>query len=411
MHSLWRFYLQEHGNSITYMKALVYHGTERVSVDMVDDPTIEDPKDVVIKITSTAICGSDLHLYGGLIPTVEEGDIFGHEFMGEIVAVGSEVRQFKMGDRVVVPFTITCGHCFFCTSDLWSLCDNTNPNHEMAEKVYGYSPAGLYGYSHMLGAYQGGQAEYARVAFADTSIFKAADGIEDDKLLFLTDIFPTGWMAAENCDLKGGETVVVWGAGPVGQFAIRSAYLLGAERVIAIDRFPERLAMAKAGGAETINYEENEDVFGTLKAITNGRGPDACIDAVGMEAHGANGLMGVMSVIDTAKQALKLESDRPGALRQIIHACRKGGVVSIAGVYGGFVDKFPIGIAFNKGLRFKMGQTHVQRYLPMLMGMIEAGKIDPSFVITHTVPLDQAADMYPIFQQKQDNCIKVVLKP
>jgi threonine dehydrogenase-like Zn-dependent dehydrogenase len=393
------------------MKALTFHGTTSVSVDEMPDPVIKDPKDVIIKVTSTAICGSDLHLYDGYIPTVEDGDILGHEFMGEITEIGSGVKDLKVGDRIIVPFTITCGVCEFCKAGKWSLCDNTNPNKEMAEKFMGYSPAGLYGYSHLFGGYCGGQAEYARIPFAETSVFKVPNDTPDEKLLFLTDIFPTGWMAALNADIPKGGTVAIWGAGPVGQFAIRSALLQGAGRVISIDRFPERLQMARDGGAETINYEEDEKVSEKLKEMTGGRGPDSCIDAVGMEAHGAGGLGGLANAYDKAKQAVMLESDRPTALRQILYCAKKGSTVSLAGVYAGLEDKFPLGWAFNKGLIFKMGQTHVQKYVPELLKLIEDGAIDPSFVITHRLPLEDAPRAYEIFKKKEDNCIKVVLKP
>lgn len=395
------------------MKALVFHGRDTVTVDTVPDPIIKDPKDVIIKITSTAICGSDLHLLDGFIPTVEHGDIFGHEFMGDIIEVGSGVKDLAVGDRVIVPFTIACGECEFCLQGKSSLCDRTNPNKEIAEKAMGYSPAGLYGYSHMFGGYCGGQAEYARVAFAETSVFKVPKDLPDEKLLFLTDIFPTGWMAAENADIKDGDTVAIWGAGPVGQFAARSAFLQGAGRVIVIDRFEERLRMARDAGAETLNYEEDDDekISAKLKEMTDGRGPDSCIDAVGMEAHGAGGLGGVMNVYDKVKQAVMLESDRPTALRQILYCAKKGSTVSIAGVYGGLSDKFPLGWAFNKGLKLKMGQTHVQKYVPELLKLIEDGKIDPSFVITHRLSLDEAPHGYDIFKNKEDKCIKVVLTP
>ncbi len=389
------------------MRALCWHGNNDVRVDTVPDPTILNPRDAIVKITSTAICGSDLHIYDGFIPTMEPGDILGHEFMGEVVEVGSSVKNVKKGDRVVVPFTISCGSCFFCNRDLWSLCDNSNPNAGMAEKMYGYSPAGLFGYSHLFGGYAGGQAEYARVPFADVGLFKIPDGLTDEQVLFLTDIFPTGYMAAENCNIQPGDTVAVWGCGPVGQFAIKSAFLLGAERVIAIDRFPERLQMAREqGGAEVLNYEEIE-VGDALKEMTGGRGPDACIDAVGMEAHGTDAI----AIYDKAKQALRLETDRPTALRQILVACSKGGHVSIPGVYGGILDKIPMGAAFNKGLTLKMGQTHVQRYLKTLLEHILNGKIDPSFVITHKMNLEDAPKGYEVFKQKKDNCIKIVLKP
>jgi len=389
------------------MRAVCWHGANDVRVENIPDPKILNPRDAIVKITSTAICGSDLHIYDGYIPTMKSGDILGHEFMGEVVELGPSVKNLQIGDRVVVPFTISCGSCFFCNRDLWSLCDNSNPNAWMAEKLYGHSPAGLFGYSHLFGGYAGGQAEYARVPFADTGLFKIPDGLTDEQVLFLTDIFPTGYMAAENCQIQPGDTVAVWGCGPVGQFAIRSAYLLGAERVIAIDRVPERLEMAKVQGkAEIINYEE-VDAGEAVKEYTGGRGPDAVIDAVGMEAHGT----GIDALYDQAKQAVRLETDRPTALRQLILACRKGGNVSIAGVYGGFLDKIPMGAAFNKGLSFKMGQTHVHRYLRPLLNHIQNGDIDPSFVITHRLSLDEAPQGYEIFKHKRDNCIKVVLKP
>jgi threonine dehydrogenase-like Zn-dependent dehydrogenase len=389
------------------MKAVCWHGANDVRVDTVPDPKILNPRDAIIKITSTAICGSDLHIYDGYIPSMESGDILGHEFMGEVVELGSAVKNVQVGDRVVVPFTISCGNCFFCQRDLWSLCDNSNPNGWMAEKMYGHSPSGLFGYSHMFGGYAGGQAEYARVPFADVGLFKIPEGLTDDQVLFLTDIFPTGYMAAENCHIKPGDTVAIWGCGPVGQFAIKSAYMLGAERVIAFDRVPERLQMAKEQGkAEVLNYEE-VDVGEALKEMTGGRGPDACIDAVGMEAHGTD----AMAFYDKAKQAVRLETDRPTALRQVIVACGKGGHVSLAGVYGGFLDKIPMGAAFNKGLTLKMGQTHVHRYLRPLLERIQNGEIDPSFVITHKMNLEDAPKGYEIFKNKKDNCIKVVLKP
>lgn len=388
------------------MKAVCWHGANDVRVDNVPDPTILNPRDAIIKITSTAICGSDLHLYDGYIPTMQSGDILGHEFMGEVVEIGNEIQNLKRGDRVVIPFTISCGNCFFCNRDLWSLCDNSNPNAWMAEKMYGHSPAGLFGYSHLMGGYAGGQAEYARVPFADVGAFKIPDGLSDEQVLFLTDIFPTGYMAAENCNIQPGDTVAIWGCGPVGQFAIRSAFMLGAERVIAIDRIPERLQMAQAGKAEVINYDEI-DAGEALTEMTGGRGPDACIDAVGMEAHGT----GIDAWYDKAKQAVRLETDRPTALRQVLLACRKGGSVSIPGVYGGFLDKVPFGAAFNKGLTLKMGQTHVHKYLGPLLDRIQNQEIDPSFVITHRLKLDDAPHGYEIFKHKKDNCIKIVLKP
>ncbi|MBF2072750.1 MAG: glutathione-dependent formaldehyde dehydrogenase [Synechococcales cyanobacterium C42_A2020_086] len=389
------------------MKAVCWHGAMDIRVDTVPDPTLLNPQDAIIKITSTAICGSDIHIYDGFIPSMQPGDIVGHEFMGEVVEVGRAVKRLQPGDRVVVPFPIACGHCFFCQRDLWSLCDNSNPNAALAEKLYGHSPAALFGYSHLFGGYAGGQAEYARVPFADVGPIKIPDGLTDDQVLFLSDILPTGYMAAENCNIQPGDVVAVWGCGPVGQFAIKSAFLLGAERVIAIDRIPERLKMAQTyGGAELINYEE-VDPGEALKEMTGGRGPDACIDAVGMEAHG----MGLEGWYDKVKQAVRLETDRPNVLRQAIVACRKGGTVSLAGVYGGFLDKVPMGAAFNKGLTLKMGQTHVHRYLQPLLKRIQTRALDPSGIITHHLPLEQAAHGYDIFKEKKDNCIKVVLKP
>jgi threonine dehydrogenase-like Zn-dependent dehydrogenase len=395
------------------MKAICWYGKNGVRVETVTDPKVLNSGDAIVKITATAICGSDLHLYNGYIPAMKEGDILGHEFMGEVVEVGDGVKNLKKGDRVVVPFVIACGQCFFCQKEMWSLCDNTNPNAWMAEGMYGFSGAGLFGYSHIFGGYAGGQAEFVRVPFADVGPIKIPDDIGDEQVLFLSDIFPIGYMAAENCNIQPGDTVAIWGCGPVGQFAIRSAYMLGAERVIAIDRFPERLRMAeKHGHAETINYELIDDVVEQLKQMTGGRGPDACIDAVGMEAHGT----GIGALYDRAKQTMRLETDRPTALRQVIQACRKGGTVSIPGVYGGFIDKVPFGAAFAKGLTLKMEQTHVQKYMHLLLERIERGEIDPSFIITHRLRLDYAPQGYKVFKDKQDQCIqdqciKVVLKP
>ena len=389
------------------MRALCWYGKNDVRVETVPDPKILNPRDAIIKITTTAICGSDLHLYDGYIPTMEKGDILGHEFMGEVVETGSEVKKLKKGDRVVVPFTIACGECFFCKKELWSLCDNSNPNAWMAAKLYGYSPSALFGYSHMLGGVAGGQAEYARVSFADVGPIKIPDGLPDEQVLFLSDIFPTGYMAAENCNIQRGDTVAVWGCGPVGQFAIKSAYMLGAERVIAIDTVPERLAMAeREGKAETLDFYD-EDIFDKLKEMTGGIGPDACIDAVGLEAHGAS----ADAIYDRVKATAFLATDRPHALRQAINACRKGGTVSIPGVYGGFLDKFPLGAAFNKGLTLKMGQTHMHKYMRPLLERIENGEINPSFVISHRLKLDDAPHGYEIFKHKEDNCTKIVLKP
>ncbi|KAB8144597.1 glutathione-dependent formaldehyde dehydrogenase [Chloroflexia bacterium SDU3-3] len=389
------------------MKALVWNGAKNVAVEQVPDPALLNRRDAIIKITSTAICGSDLHIYDGYIPGMQKGDILGHEFMGEVVDVAPGVTNLRPGDRVVVPFTISCGSCFFCSHDLWSLCDNSNPNAPAAEALWGHSPAGLFGYSHLLGGYAGGQAEYARVPFADVGPFKIPEGFSDEQVLFLTDIFPTGYMAAENCDIKPGDTVAIWGCGPVGQFAIRSAFLLGAERVIAIDRFPERLELARQAGAEIINYEESRQVLEVLKELTGGRGPDSCIDAVGMEAHG----FGPQFWYDRTKQAVRAETERPLVLREAIQACRKGGTVSVPGVYGGLGDKIPLGAFVNKALTLRSGQTHVQRYLRPLLDLIEQGKIDPSFIVTHQVPLEQAPEAYELFKKKQDGCIKVVLKP
>jgi threonine dehydrogenase-like Zn-dependent dehydrogenase len=388
------------------MKAVCWERTNVVRVEHVPDPAILNPRDAIVRITSTAICGSDLHLLDGFIPTMRSGDILGHEFMGEVVDVGRGVSNLKTGDRVIVPFPIACGRCFFCTHDLWACCDNSNPNASIAEKLYGFSPSGLFGYSHMMGGYAGGQAQLARVPYADVGPFKVPAHLSDEQVLFMTDIFPTGYMAAENCEIEAGETIAVWGCGPVGQFAIRSAFLLGAERVIAIDTVPERLRMAAEAGAETLDSME-DDIFHRLKDMTGGLGPDACIDAVGMEAHGAS----VDYWYDKAKTMTMMATDRASTLRQAINCCRKGGIVSIPGVYGGFIDKVPMGAAFNKGLTLKMGQTHVHRYLPRLLQHIEEGDIDPSFVITHTVPIDEAPEMYKTFRDKKDGCVKVVLKP
>jgi len=389
------------------MRATCWYGKNDVRVENVPDPQILNPRDAIVKITSTAICGSDLHLYDGFIPTMEKGDILGHEFMGEVVELGSEVKNLAVGDRVVVPFPIACGHCYFCEEQLYSVCENSNPNAWMAEKMWGHSPAGIFGYSHLTGGYAGGQAEYARVPYADVGPIKIPDGMSDEQVLFLSDILPTGYMAAENCGIKPGHVVAVWGCGPVGQFAIQSAYLLGAERVIAIDRFPERLRMAREiSKAETLDYEEI-DVAQALKQMTGGRGPDACIDAVGMEAHG----FGMIGMYDRVKQTMMLETGRPVALRQALMACRNGGTVSVPGVYGGFLDKIPFGSVMNRSLTIKTGQTHVQRYMRPLLERIQNGEIDPSVVITHRLSLDDAPYGYDIFKNKQNDCIKVVLKP
>lgn len=389
------------------MKALVYKGMRRVDVEQVPDPRIQDSRDAIIKVTAAAICGSDLHLYDGFMPAMESGDVLGHEFMGEVVEAGPNAR-LRSGDRVVVPFAIACGSCWFCQRSLFSLCDTSNPNAEMARKVMGHSTAGLFGYSHMMGGVAGGQAEYVRVPFADVGPIKVPGGLGDEQVLFLGDIFPTGYMAAENCGIEPGDAVAVWGCGPVGQFAIRCAWMLGAGRVIAIDRVPERLRMAEEHGkAETINFDR-EDVYDRLMDMTKRRGPDRCIDAVGAEAHGSGS---ADAVLDKAKTAVLLATDRPHVLREAIMCCRKGGTISVPGVYIGGLDKIPFGAAMNKGLTFKTGQTHVHRYLKPLLDKIEGGRIDPSFVITHRLPLDEAPRGYKIFRDKEEGCIKVVLKP
>jgi threonine dehydrogenase-like Zn-dependent dehydrogenase len=389
------------------MKANCWNGALDLRVQEVPEPRILNARDAIIRITSTAICGSDLHIYDGYIPTMMKGDILGHEFMGEVVEVGPAVKNLKVGDRVVNPFPIACGNCFFCTSGQFSLCENSNPNAWMAEKFWGRSPAGLFGYSHMLGGYAGGQAEYARIPFADVGPIQVPEHLSDEQVLFLSDIFPTGYMAAENCAIKPGDTIAVWGCGPVGLFAIASAFLLGAERVIAIDRFEERLRKARDDcKAETLNYDD-VDPAEALQEMTGGRGPDACIDAVGMEAHGH----GFFGTYDRVKKALHMTTDRPTALREAIMACRNGGTVSVAGVYGGLLDKVPMGAVVNRALTIKSGQTHVQRYLRPLLQLIEEGRIDPSFVVSHRLTLDQAPQGYAMFRDKQDECIKVVLKP
>src|SRR5687768_3751891 len=393
------------------MKAVTWCGPKKMSVENVPDPKIINDRDAIVRVTSTCICGSDLHLFNGFIPAMKPGDIVGHEFMGIIEELGPGVDKSKVsvGDRVVVPFPIACGSCFFCRRQLWSCCDNSNPKAYIAEKAYGFSPSGIFGYSHMMGGYAGGQAQYVRVPFADVNPFKVPDEVPDEQAVFLTDIFPTGYMAAEQCNIQKGDVVAIWGCGPVGQFAIRSAFLLGASQVIAIDdgtRVPERLRMAEAGKAVTIDMRD-EYVYDKLLDLTAGRGPDACIDCVGMEAHGFT----VDAFLDKAKAALMLATDRAHALRQAINCCRKGGTVSVPGVYGGVIDKVPMGAAFNKGLTLKMGQTHVHKYLPKLLQHIENGDIDPSFVITHKVSLDDAPEMYRTFRDKKDGCIKVVLKP
>ena len=389
------------------MRATCWESPKHLKVEDVPDPKILNDGDAIVRITSTAICGSDLHLFNGFVPTMERGDILGHEFMGEIVEVGKKVKKVKVGDRVVVPFPIACGACWSCQHDMWSLCENSNPNAWIAEKMMGHSPAGVFGYSHMLGGFAGGQAEYARVPFADVGPLKVPEDLADDKVLFLSDIFPTGYMAAEMCDIKRGDTVAVFGCGPVGQFAIASARLLGAEYIIAIDRFPYRLQMARerAEADVTINYEETS-VTEALKELTGGRGPDACIDAVGLEAH----TPGLQGLYEKAKQSMRWESDRIGALRQAILSCRNGGTVSIVGVYGGYDDKFPLGAVMNRSLTIKTGQCHVHRYMKPLLEHIQNGDIDPSFVITHKMALEDAPVGYDIFNHKEDDCLKVVLQ-
>jgi threonine dehydrogenase-like Zn-dependent dehydrogenase len=388
------------------MKANCWMGTRKVEVQDVPDPKILNPRDAIVRVTNTAVCGSDVHLYNGFIPSMKRGDVLGHEFMGEVVERGSAVTNLAIGDRVVVPFPIACGHCAQCEREMYSLCENSNPNAWMAEKLWGYSPCGIFGYSHMLGGYAGGQAQYVRVPFADIGPLKVPDSLDDEQVLFLSDILPTGYMAADMCNIQPGDVVAVWGCGPVGQFAIKSAYLLGAERVIAIDRFPYRLKIARDGaGAETLNYED-VDVPAALEEMTAGRGPDHCIDAVGLEGHAP----GIVGAYDRVKTTLMLETDRPPALRQAILSCRSGGTVSVAGVYGGFIDKFPIGAIVNRSLTIRSGQCHVQKYMRPLLERIERGDLDPRFIITHRMPLDQAPAAFELFTNKEDDCLKVVLK-
>jgi threonine dehydrogenase-like Zn-dependent dehydrogenase len=389
------------------MRALCWHGKKDIRCDNVPDPKIEDGRDAIVKVTSCAICGSDLHLFDGFMPGMEHGDIMGHEFMGEVVEVGAGNSKLKVGDRVVVPFTIVCGECDQCRRGYFSVCERTNRNKEIAEKAFGHTTAGLFGYTHLTGGYPGGQAEYVRVPFADVGPVKIPDGLTDEQVLFLGDIFPTGWQAAVQCDIQPEDTVAIWGAGPVGQFAVRSAVLLGAKQVVCIDNVPERLSMAQAGGAITINFDE-ESVLERLKELTRGKGPEKCIDAVGMEAHATRS---IDSVYDRAKQAMMLESDRAHVLREMIYVCRPAGVLSVPGVYGGLVDKLPMGPFMNKGLTMRAGQTHVNRWTDDLLKRIQEGQIDPSFVITHTVSLEEGPEMYKTFRDKQDGCIKVVIKP
>ncbi|CAG9229264.1 S-(hydroxymethyl)glutathione dehydrogenase [Paraburkholderia sabiae] len=389
------------------MRALTWHGKKDIRCDTVPDPIIEHPRDAIVRVSSCAICGSDLHLFDGFMPGMKSGDIMGHEFMGEVVEVGKENSALKPGDRVVVPFTIICGECDQCRRGNFSVCERTNRNRDAADKLFGHTTAGLFGYTHLTGGYPGGQAEYVRVPFADKTHVKIPDGLSDEQVLFLGDIFPTGWQAAVQCDIEPSDTVAIWGAGPVGQMAIRSAALLGARQVVAIDWVPERLEMARAGGAIPVNFKE-ESVLDRLADLTMGKGPEKCIDAVGMESHATRSFD---SMYDRAKQAVMLETDRPHVLREMIYVCRPAGVLSVPGVYGGLIDKIPFGASMNKGLTWRMGQTHVNRWTDDLLRRIQEGQIDPSFVITHTVALEDGPSMYKTFRDKEDGCIKVLLKP
>lgn len=390
------------------MRALRWHGKKDIRCDHhVPDPTIEEGRDAIVKVSSCAICGSDLHLYDGFMPGMEHGDIMGHEFMGEVVEVGKDNKKLKVGDRVVVPFTIVCGECEQCRRGNFSVCERTNRNKAIADKVFGHSTAGLFGYSHLTGGYPGGQAEYVRVPFADVAPVKIPDGLSDEQVLFLGDILPTGWQAAAQCEIEPSDTVAIWGAGPVGQFCVRAAVLMGARQVVCIDHVPERLSMARAGGAITIDFDQ-ESVIERLQELTGGKGPEKCIDAVGLESHASRSLD---AMYDRVKQATLLETDRPHVLREMIYVCRPAGILSIPGVYGGLLDKIPFGAAMNKGLTFRMGQTHVNRWTDDLLARIQEGQIDPSFVVTHTVGLEEGPAMYQTFRDKQDGCIKVILKP
>lgn len=389
------------------MLALCWTGVNSLNVEKVDDPTIINPKDAIIKVLLSSVCGSDLHLIDGMVPTMRPGDIIGHEFIGEVVDVGSEVKKLEVGMRVVVSSVIGCGRCFHCDTGSYSLCDNTNPNEELLDKVYGACTAGIFGYSHAFGGYAGSHAQYIRVPFADIGCTPIPEGVANESAIFVSDAFPTGFMAADMCDIQPGDVVAVWGCGGVGQMAIQSAFLLGADRVIAIDRLPERLKMAEIySRAETLNYED-VNIHEALKELTGGRGPDCCIDAVGMEAHEP----GIEYLYDKAKTMTFSATDRASVLRQAIHSCRKGGVVSVVGVYGGVIDKFPMGAAMNKGLRFRMGQMHGQKYAPRLLKYLEQGEVDPSFLLTHRLPLYEGAEGYKMFKRKTDRCVRVVFDP
>ncbi len=390
------------------MKALVWHKAKDVRCDEVPDPKIEDPRDAIVKVSCCAICGSDLHLFDGYIPMMKSGDILGHETMGEVVEIGRDVKSLKVGDRVVIPFTIFCGECEQCRRGYFSVCERSNRNKQTAERFLGHTTAGLFGYSHLTGGYPGGQAEYIRVPYADTTHIKVPrNGLSDEQVLFLSDILPTGWQAAVQCDIQPTDIVAIWGCGPVGQMAIRSAVLLGAKEVIAIDNVPERLSMARAGGATTINFDD-ENVVERLNEMTRGKGPEKCIDAVGMEAHATASLD---SIYDKVKQSVMLGTDRPHVLREMMYVCRPAGTLSVPGVYGGLLDKIPFGAAMNKGLTIRTGQTHVNRWTDDLLRRIEEGQIDPSFVITHRVGLEEGPEMYTTFRDKQDGCVKVVMYP
>ncbi|CAB3918210.1 zinc-dependent alcohol dehydrogenase [Achromobacter mucicolens] len=389
------------------MKALCWHGKHDIRYDTVPDPILEHPRDAIIKVSACAICGSDLHLFDGFMPGMKSGDVMGHEFMGEVVDVGAQAQNLKVGDRVVIPFTITCGECDQCKKGNFSVCERTNRNADQAAKMFGHTTAGLFGYTHLTGGYAGGQAEYVRVPFADSTHVQVPDALSDEQVLFLGDILPTGWQAAKQCDIEPTDTVAVWGGGPVGQMAIQSAILLGARQVICIESVPERLKMARDCGAVTINFQD-EDVVERLKELTHGKGPEKCIDAVGMESHASSSME---HLYDRVKQAVGAETDRPHVLREMIYVCRPAGILSVPGVYGGLIDKIPFGASMNKGLTWRMGQTHVRRWTDELLDLIVQGRIDPSFVITHRAKLEAGPDMYKTFRDKEDRCIKVVLTP